>query len=618
MSERKHLYLSLAIQDPSSFIQPVLHKRPKIHPVELDLVRRVEEGYTTNYLSSGKFAFFNKSINEDIRLNNPILRGLNIKLAGNGYGYAVGGYIELEFFLTPTDKDKVPEGFPLVGVDLKNLKLTTVYARPPDSWRKSKIIYQKEKHDEGWLQLKIGINTDAEGNLQTEEPTIKKQEKTGVFGRKRMMEVPTQVSTLIPLPEDKAFDAVLDALVKVCQAVETGVNSLYTYTRRNFEPVGEVQLAYVYPNNPPQILFASHGGDENLAKSYSIFDRNGTRVYVHYIELNKGDIKVRQSKDEPAKGEDTGTRTIDKHIPGLIPKPAPRPVPIESKASIQNGEKEGTISFDDIVGAVEAKKELIRACDYFKNPEEYKKWGISQKAGALLYGPPGTGKTLLARGLANEADAHFMLYKTQEIMSKWSGDSEANLGKLLDEARKHERCILLMDEFDALARKRELSDGSSHGTEGRLVNMLLSFLDGFDKQDNVYLMGTTNRKDVIDDAILQRLYPIEVPLPDSASRAELVRKRVKKHSTTVQINPFGEIDYGVIAKESEGLSGRDLVGEKQGIFLTLLHKAKELTDKNGGKLYLVSTQDWLEEIKKTKQKVFPTKPCGKMGFHKEE
>ena len=148
--------------------------------------------------------------------------------------------------------------------------------------------------------------------------------------------------------------------------------------------------------------------------------------------------------------------------------------------------------------------------------------------------------------------------------------------------------------------------------------MLLSFLDGFDKQDNVYLMGTTNRKDVIDDAILQRLYPIEVPLPDSASRAELVRKRVKKHNTTVQINPFGEIDYGVIAKESEGLSGRDLVGEKQGIFLTLLHKAKELTDKNGGKLYLVSTQDWLEEIKKTKQKVFPTKPCGKMGFHKEE
>ena len=510
MSERKHPYISLAIQDPSSFIYPVLHRRPKVQHIELDLVKRVEKGYTSGYLSTGKFAFFNKSIGEDIRLHNLILRDLDIKLTGDGYGYTVGGRIESDFFLTSTDKDKVPEGFPLVGVDLGPLKLTTAYARPPDSWGKSKIIYQKEKYDEGWLQLRVGINIDTEGNLQTGEQIMGKKEKTNFFGRKRVIEVPTQVSTLIPLPEDKnkAFDEVLNTLVKVCQAVELGVNSLYTYARRNVEPFGEVQLAYVYPNNPPQILFDSQGGDETLAKSYTIFDRDGTRIYVHYIELNGGDIKVRQSKDEPAKEEDTGTRTLDRPKPKLIAKAVPKPVPVESKASVQNGEKEGAVSLDDIVGAAEAKKELIRVCDYFKNPEEYKKWGISQKAGALLYGPPGTGKTLLARGLANEADAHFMLYKTQEIMSKWSGDSEANLGRLLDEAKKHERCILLMDEFDALARKRELSDGSSHGTEGRLVNMLLSFLDGFDKQDNVYLIGTTNRKDVIDEAIFQKFYPI--------------------------------------------------------------------------------------------------------------
>jgi SpoVK/Ycf46/Vps4 family AAA+-type ATPase len=433
---------------------------------------------------------------------------------------------------------------------------------------------------------------------------------------KKVVEVLKSSSRLIPLPDDEKdpFFAIFDDLVRVCQVVEAGVNSLYAYARRNLKPIGEVQLAYVYPDNKPQILFSCKR-DEFLATSYSVFDSGrsvpGTNIYCHYDKSDEkeGEIKVRQSKEEPAKGENMGTRTIDKPKPKLISKSTPKPA-VESKATVQNAENEGIVTLDDVVGATEAKKELMQVCDYFRNPEEYIKWGISQKTGVLLYGPPGTGKTLLARGLANEAKAKFISYKSQEIMSKWSGESETNLGKLLDEAGKSGKCVLLMDEFDALARKRELSDGSSHGTEGRLVNILLSFLDGFDRQDNVYLIGTTNRKEVIDDAILQRLYPIEVPLPDVASKAELVRRRIVKHAAIALINPFGKTDYQVVAEASEGLSGRDLVGEKQGIFLTLLHKAKERTGQNGGKLYIVSTQDWLDEIQKLKPETH-----GMMGFH---
>ena len=609
MSEEKPKYISIAIQDPLHFIDGpfgghnALTTSPKVKPVNLDLVKRVEKEYSGLYgTPSGKFAFFNKSIKNYLRRDDPIIRGLDIKLESDGDEYLVGGYIESEFFLTPKDRDKVAEGFPLANIDLGNLRLTTTYARP-DSWKKSDYTYERKKYEEGWLQIRVGINTDDKGNLQTKE-------KKGLFGRKKVVED----SRLINLPDNKkeAFSAVLENVVKVCQVVESGVNSLYAYARQNFEPIGEVQLAYIYPENRPQILFASIGGDETLAKSYSVIDGNGTKIYKHYLELDEGDFKVRQSKDEPAREEDKGTRTIDKIKPKSVTKPAPKFIPVESKANIQNGQEEG-ISFDDVVGATEAKKELMRVCNYFRNPEEFRPWGISQKAGVLLYGPPGTGKTLLARGIANEADAQFMLCESEEMMGQYVGESEGNLKRTLDEAKKYEKCILLMDEFDSIARRRKLSDKSQHGTEGRLVSILLKFLDGFERQDNVYLIGATNRKDIIDDAILQRLYPIEVPLPDFASRAELVKRRVEKHGAIAQKNPFGEIDYDAIARESEGLSGRELVGENT--FQTLLCKAKELTDQNNGKLYLVSTQDWLDEIQKI-QKIKPKSPRI-AGFRKE-
>ncbi|MFC1697933.1 ATP-binding protein [Nanoarchaeota archaeon] len=277
---------------------------------------------------------------------------------------------------------------------------------------------------------------------------------------------------------------------------------------------------------------------------------------------------------------------------------------ITKKLDKQKTENTNKITLEDVVGNEEAKNELKKVLEYFKDPEEFEKWGIGQKAGVVLHGPPGTGKTLMAKGIANDADAHFILVKAQDIYDKYVGESEKNLEEIFKEANEYERSIIFIDEFDQIAHR----DDDSNRVQHSLVNILLQKIDGFEKLENVYLITATNKYNLIDSALKDRLHGIKVPLPNYQSRLELVQKTVEKHKENAEIHPFDELNFELIAKESKSLSGRKLVGEGQGIFQKLLYMAKEKTDESG-ELYKITTQDWLDEINNTKDKP-DEKPIG--------
>ncbi len=259
-------------------------------------------------------------------------------------------------------------------------------------------------------------------------------------------------------------------------------------------------------------------------------------------------------------------------------------------------EKEGDYPrFIHVVGCDEAKREMLRAIDYFLNPQASKDWDIALKAGLLMTSRPGNGKTLLARALANEVEATFYKYKAGEILDTFHGGSERALTDLLARVSGERRSILLIDEFDGLARDRALTARSSHGTEARMVEILLEFLDGFERHDNVYLIGATNQLGIVDRAIKQRMEIVHIPDPDFAARMELVSQRIARHREKARFDPFTDPDLEKIAEASAGFSARQLVGEHQGVFLNLQLMAKERTEKQGT-LYMVTTEDWLAEI----------------------
>ncbi len=591
-------YISIAIQDPGSFIDPIITRNERlsgITKINLELVRRVEsEIYSNGMFPTGRFGYFNRRIkNEEDFKNQAIIKDIGVKLAGNGHGYLVGGYIHSGFFFSGRDIENSQLNFPLHNENLSDIKFSTRFFGAPQEWSKSNSEHKRNMYQEGVSQLRVCLNTDYERNITNKEERIRKEE--GLFVKSTIEEIVNCIVFKdLKKTRKEAYDQVLKDIIRTCNLIENGVNSIYECTRRNIEPLGELELTDNFNIDSSRIIIA----DDDIAQSYTDFefkDENKTRIYVYFSKPGKGIFKIRSKKTE--EGQGTETKVIERT------KTDERQNTKISESEKNNGQKDrknlDEITFGDIVGATEAKNELLRVCDYFKNPEDHKDWGIKQKAGALLYGPSGTGKTLLARAFAQEANADFILCKSTDIIDPYVGKSDRNLQDVFEKAKNHERCVLVFDEFDSLGRNRKLSEESSHGTESRLVNIILSFLDGFERQDNVYLIGTTNYKDIIDNSILQRLDIIEVPLPNDNERAELIRKKIEKHKRTAKIHPFRNLDYEKISEVSEDLSGRELVGDQQGIFPRLLSKAREKT-KQTGKLYEIETEDWLEEISRIK------------------
>ncbi|MBI4144921.1 CDC48 family AAA ATPase [Candidatus Woesearchaeota archaeon] len=212
------------------------------------------------------------------------------------------------------------------------------------------------------------------------------------------------------------------------------------------------------------------------------------------------------------------------------------------------------IKWEDIGGLTNVKQELLEAVEWpLKHPEAFKRLGVKPPKGIMLYGPPGTGKTLLAKAVAHESEANFISIKGPELLSKWVGESEKAVREIFKKARQAAPAIIFFDELDSLAPKRGASS-DSHVTE-RVVNQLLTEIDGLESLHDVVIIGATNRPDIVDTALLRpgrfdRI--ILTPVPDKAQRLEIFKIHTKSM-------PLGKnVKLEDLAERTEGYVGADI------------------------------------------------------------
>jgi transitional endoplasmic reticulum ATPase len=215
------------------------------------------------------------------------------------------------------------------------------------------------------------------------------------------------------------------------------------------------------------------------------------------------------------------------------------------------------VKWEDIGGLEETKRELQEMVRYpIEHRHLFERFGMQASRGVLFYGPPGCGKTLMAKAIANECGANFISVKGPELLNMWFGGSEANVRNLFDKARAASPCILFFDEMDSIARARGAGGGGgSSETSDRVINQILSEIDGMGSGKTLFIIGATNRPDILDPGIMRpgRLDQlIYIPLPDFESRVSIFKAALRK-------SPIGEdVDIRQLAEVTDGFSGADL------------------------------------------------------------
>jgi transitional endoplasmic reticulum ATPase len=216
------------------------------------------------------------------------------------------------------------------------------------------------------------------------------------------------------------------------------------------------------------------------------------------------------------------------------------------------------VKWEDIGGLEAVKKQLIEMVQWpFEHPEIFMKYGQKPSRGVLFFGPPGCGKTLLAKAIASESVANFISVKGPELLTMWFGESEANVRDVFDKARAAAPCILFFDELDSIAKARGGSLGDAGGAGDRVMNQLLTEMDGVTAQKMVFFIGATNRPDILDPAMLRpgRLDSlIYIGLPDFEARISIFKACLRKSP----VDPG--VDYEYFADRTEGFSGADISG----------------------------------------------------------
>jgi len=214
------------------------------------------------------------------------------------------------------------------------------------------------------------------------------------------------------------------------------------------------------------------------------------------------------------------------------------------------------VSWNDVGGLLDVKREMTETLMYpLKYADKFARYGMSPSKGMLLYGPSGCGKTLVAKAIANEVKSNFISVKGPELLSMWFGESESNVRQLFDKARGAAPCILFFDEIDSIAKPRGSGSGGGSDSGDRIVNQILTEIDGVGSKKSVFVIAATNRPDMLDSAVMRpgRLDQlVYLPLPDFASRISILRATLRK-------SPMAdEVDLNHYAELMDGFSGADI------------------------------------------------------------
>lgn len=226
----------------------------------------------------------------------------------------------------------------------------------------------------------------------------------------------------------------------------------------------------------------------------------------------------------------------------------------KSKAKLLNNQQK-RITFKDVAGVEEPKEELLEIIEFLKDPQKFQKLGGKIPKGVLMMGPPGTGKTLLAKAVAGEANVPFFSISGSDFVEMFVGVGASRVRDLFEQGKKNAPCIIFIDEIDAVGRHRGAGLGGGHDEREQTLNQLLVEMDGFESNDGVILMASTNRPDVLDPALLRPGRfdrQVVVGYPDVRGREGILKVHTRKI-------PLDEgVDVNVIARGTPGFTGADL------------------------------------------------------------
>jgi cell division protease FtsH len=246
----------------------------------------------------------------------------------------------------------------------------------------------------------------------------------------------------------------------------------------------------------------------------------------------------------------------------------------KSKARMMTRDR-NKVTFKDVAGIDEAKEELSEIVEFLKDPRRFQKLGGRIPKGVLMIGPPGTGKTLLAKAIAGEADVPFFSISGSDFVEMFVGVGASRVRDMFEQGKKNAPCLIFIDEIDAVGRSRGTGMGGGHDEREQTLNALLVEMDGIETQEGVIIIAATNRKDVLDPALLRPGRfdrEVRVNLPDVRGREQILHVHIRN------VKVAKSVDLGLIARGTPGYSGAELANVvNEAALLAAKHNKEEVT-----------------------------------------